>query len=339
MTSSETIEVGEQLGTSHNITVPQIVAFVTAARCGSFSQAAEQLQLSQSALSRSIKEMESTLNISLFDRTPKGVALSLKGAAFLPLATRLLQAHADAQTGMAYWRRESVTKINLAGTTSIMPIISTVLLRYLKHELGQVVIQISEALSHTVRQQVLDGELALGVCGDIEEHPRLRYTPVLEVQFGLLASASFPWPGPVNSLRDLIGLPLVRCSEQSICTKVLRHHSIDFRAYFESPVAVNDAQAATNLVQSLGMIAVTTGIGATHLQAKGLDFIPLPGLLPRTKVYIVSRRDAVFDEHHELVRSLLHASIHDAPWHHSVHRLGDTSSVVRPVTDASRGPS
>ena len=46
-------------------------AFVTVAELGSFSKAAEQLSLSQPALTKKIKKIESHLNIALFERTTR----------------------------------------------------------------------------------------------------------------------------------------------------------------------------------------------------------------------------------------------------------------------------
>ena len=43
-------------------------AFVTVAELGSFSKAAEQLNLTQPALTKKIKKIEDNLNIALFER-------------------------------------------------------------------------------------------------------------------------------------------------------------------------------------------------------------------------------------------------------------------------------
>lgn len=51
-------------------------AFVTVAELGSFSKAAEQLSLSQPALTKKIKKIESHLNIALFERTTRKLALT-----------------------------------------------------------------------------------------------------------------------------------------------------------------------------------------------------------------------------------------------------------------------
>ena len=57
------------------MTIAQIKYFVTVAKCLSFTKAAEQLFVSQPALSRHIKNMEEELNIQLFVRTSNGIRL------------------------------------------------------------------------------------------------------------------------------------------------------------------------------------------------------------------------------------------------------------------------
>ena len=54
--------------------------FYQVAQAGSFSEAANILHITQSALSRSVKSLEDQLDVRLFDRLPRGVALTPKGA-------------------------------------------------------------------------------------------------------------------------------------------------------------------------------------------------------------------------------------------------------------------
>lgn len=65
-------------------------AFVTVAELGSFSKAAEQLSLSQPALTKKIKKIESHLNIALFERTTRKLALTQAGKILLPKAKALI---------------------------------------------------------------------------------------------------------------------------------------------------------------------------------------------------------------------------------------------------------
>lgn len=53
--------------------------FYTVARCGSLTRAAEELYISQPAVSQSIKQLETQLGVSLFNRTRRGMELSAQG--------------------------------------------------------------------------------------------------------------------------------------------------------------------------------------------------------------------------------------------------------------------
>lgn len=60
-------------------------AFEAAARHLSFTRAAEELCVSQAALSHQIKALESRLGLALFRRLPRGVALTDEGTALVPI--------------------------------------------------------------------------------------------------------------------------------------------------------------------------------------------------------------------------------------------------------------
>lgn len=63
------------------MTMAQIKYFVTVAKCLSFTKAADQLFISQPALSKHIRKMEEELNIQLFVRTSNGIRLTPAGSA------------------------------------------------------------------------------------------------------------------------------------------------------------------------------------------------------------------------------------------------------------------
>ncbi|KHA54208.1 LysR family transcriptional regulator [Sulfitobacter geojensis] len=74
-----------------------ILAFVTVAREGSVSRAAEVLNLTQPAISHQLKRLGEETGITLFNRTPTGLQISNDGAAILPKAERVLDAVSDFQ--------------------------------------------------------------------------------------------------------------------------------------------------------------------------------------------------------------------------------------------------
>lgn len=81
-------------------------AFVRVADLGSFTRAAEALQTSQAGISLRLKRLEERLGQRLLERTPRHVALSPQGAAFLAPARQLLAAHDLALASLAVTRQK-----------------------------------------------------------------------------------------------------------------------------------------------------------------------------------------------------------------------------------------
>ena len=71
--------------------INQINAFLAVAELGSFSLAAEQLHITQPAVSKRIRQLETSINTELFDRIGKRSILTPNGKAFKPHAERILQ--------------------------------------------------------------------------------------------------------------------------------------------------------------------------------------------------------------------------------------------------------
>jgi len=66
-----------------------LLAFYEVARAGSISAGAQRLYVSQPAVTREIRELEERLGVTLFDRLPRGVALTQAGNTLLEYATRI----------------------------------------------------------------------------------------------------------------------------------------------------------------------------------------------------------------------------------------------------------
>jgi DNA-binding transcriptional LysR family regulator len=81
--------------------IRQIEFFVAVAEELNFTRAAELMYVTQSGLSSSIRGLERELNAQLFDRTPRTVALTPAGHAFLPRARRMLHDARAAQRELA----------------------------------------------------------------------------------------------------------------------------------------------------------------------------------------------------------------------------------------------
>ncbi len=89
-------------------------AFVAVARCGSFSDAAQSLYITQPAVSKRIASLEAHLNHSLFDRLGKEITLTEAGKTLLPHATHILQNIHDTERSIRELSGEIVGTLHVA---------------------------------------------------------------------------------------------------------------------------------------------------------------------------------------------------------------------------------
>ena len=73
------------------MTLQQLKYAVTVAEKGTISAAAKELFISQPSLTNAIKELENEMQITIFHRTNKGIAISNKGDEFLGYARQVLE--------------------------------------------------------------------------------------------------------------------------------------------------------------------------------------------------------------------------------------------------------
>lgn len=73
------------------MTLQQLKYVITTAQKGTISDAAKELFISQPSLTNAIKDLETEMNITIFDRTNKGVSVSKDGEIFLGYARQVLE--------------------------------------------------------------------------------------------------------------------------------------------------------------------------------------------------------------------------------------------------------
>jgi len=94
-------------------TLRQLKVFETVARHLSFSRAAEELHLTQPAVSTQVGKLEEHAGHALFEQFGKKVFLTAAGAELLPIARGILQEFEKAESAMAQFRGVSGGRLNV----------------------------------------------------------------------------------------------------------------------------------------------------------------------------------------------------------------------------------
>jgi DNA-binding transcriptional LysR family regulator len=310
-----------------DITLKQVRGFLAGSACTTFKRAAQQVFLSQAAFCRAIQELESSVGEELFVRSSHGIKLSSAGEAFLPYAQRLMNSYDAVEAGMDKWRAAGRGQLMLAGSHIVMSAVLPMLFSRLHANIETTTLMFESCTSQQVLASVLQGRADCGVCNMLVNQPDLHCVNLLQAPLGLLFNPNFALPASICTLADLKNVKLVRFGDDSIISQLLQRHAPAFDAYHAAHVVCSNMSSAYAMVQDAQVAVVTSGIGATHPQAKGLQFVPLPDLLPFISVNLITRRDAHLDDQQALMKELTRVCVLEAPWHPSVELKGKKSII------------
>ncbi len=170
----------------------QVEAFAAIVRHGGFTRAAATLHLSQPAISRRVRLLETELGAPLFERGRGGVLLTDAGRTFLPHAEALIASIKDAIDAVAALRRGDRGAVTLAVVGALASTSLTTHLRRFRQAHPGIELSIRTALSDEVSALVRRGDAALGLRYDADPHPDLLCTLVHEEAMLPVCAARHP---------------------------------------------------------------------------------------------------------------------------------------------------
>src|SRR5690349_18446203 len=144
-------------------TLRQLQYFIAVAEQGTVSGAAQALSISQSSVTEAVKELESDLGVTLFERHSRGLTITHDGHQFLRHATNILTQVSDARRTFADKKDETTGSLNL-GVTSLVAgyVLSDLLRRYRRAYPGVDVSAIEDNGSY-LEHLLIGGELDVAV--------------------------------------------------------------------------------------------------------------------------------------------------------------------------------
>ena len=163
-------------------TLTQLQAFVAVCEHEGFSAAADELGMSQPAVSQQIRLLETSLGVQLFERRPRGTVVSGAGEVLLPFARQALAA-VDAITVEAERQRTGVTRIRLAAIPTIAPYLLPSVIAQLKQEHPGARLSVAEMRTTEIVDALTQGALDLAIIATDEDSAAIASTVVQEDPF------------------------------------------------------------------------------------------------------------------------------------------------------------
>jgi DNA-binding transcriptional LysR family regulator len=255
----------------------QLRAFVTLAQTASFTQAARQLHLSQSAVSHSIRALEEDVRCRLFDRVGKSVHLSLAGEHLLVHAQRVLAEMNDARQTLHELAKWGHGRLRIGASTAACQYILPTALREFKDSFPQCLIQIEPGdapeVAEFLRQNRIDLALTL-------QHPResqMEFCPLFTDELQFLVGPLHPWAQAGRVERSQVERQqFILYTRTSCLFRLIEDHFRRDGIVLPTSIELDSTEAIKELVKlGLGVSILAPWVARKELAEGSLCALPL----------------------------------------------------------------
>ena len=170
----------------------QLSGFVEIARQRRLGRAANELFITQPALTARIQRLEAELGVPLFLRTPAGMRLTDPGQAFLPYARRALDAIDEGRRVVAELAAGTAGHLAIGAAPAVGTYVLPPLLKRFADAHPNVRLIVRTGHSEEILGMVLGDDVEIGLVRALR-HPAIASTPLYEDSLVLVANPSHPF--------------------------------------------------------------------------------------------------------------------------------------------------
>ena len=205
--------------------IQNLSAFISVSELSSFSKAAEQLFITQPAVSKRISSLEAELNTRLFDRISKQVQLTEAGRALLPSALRILAELEDSKRAIGNLNKKVCGKLNIATSHHIGLHRLPPALRAYTRKYSDVDLDIRFMDSEEACNCVLKGEVELAIATlPKKSWPHLQNQIIWHDPLDIVISAQHPQANLAEiSVSQLSKIPAILPSQNTFTRELLEN--------------------------------------------------------------------------------------------------------------------
>ena len=191
----------------------QLEYFVRVAELGSFTRASIALDIAQPALSRQVRLLEVELRQNLLVRNGRGAAPTEAGKLLLEHARGILHQVERAREELGRVRGALAGRVAIGLPPSLARVLTVPLTRAFRQQMPDAQLSISEGLSVTMQEWLVNGRLDIAVLYNAQPATGIEATPLVDEDLMLVQPRppglpEDPPPPPIT-LQEVARLPLV----------------------------------------------------------------------------------------------------------------------------------
>ena len=278
---------------NNKVTLRHLQALATLASTNSFSKAAEELSVTQPALSASIKQLENQLGTKLFDRTTHQIGLTAQGALVLEYAKHLLNTAANTFNDIQHVIGTGRHRIRIGAIPSAVTLTAAVIARYNAAHDEHVEIMLSDMPNDALLAALHTGKLdfCVGIKPPEPDADSLDTVTLFEDELVLIVSREHPLAGSKEvHWRQMAGEEIVLFTQGSVwefASAALLQHGLSSSKRYQ----VVHSESLYGVVRSGIAIGIMPSLYTSYLRDDTLHVAPLRFPTLKRKIVLMRRNE------------------------------------------------
>ena len=248
----------------------RLKVFYTVANRLSFTKAANELNISQPAVTKHIKEIENQLNTKLFDRKGTTIQITESGKILFVYAEKSRQLYRDLEFAIAQLNKQEKGKLKIGASTTIAQYILPEILAKFNSYYKDINIELVTHNSEDIATLLKNGQIDLGIVEGESKSSYFDYQKFKRDEIVLVCNADHPLVNRNFKIKDLYDVDLIVREQgsgtQEFIQNQLKKSGVDLQKL--------------NIIMQLGS---SESIKNYLLHSEAMAFLSISTILPELK--------------------------------------------------------
>lgn len=269
----------------------QLRAYVALAQQGSYTRAAKELHLTQSAVSHAMRQLQDQLECQLLYKVGKTVRLTERGKAFLQHAENLLHGMEQAVQELKSEGLEDRGRLQIGCSTASSQFILPPVLREFKDCFPRFEISILPGDTPHLVEQLQHHRLDLAVCLMPPETGAIAAHKLFDDELYFLVSPRHPWADSGRMRKDMLReTQFILYSRRSVTFELIESWLLNQGVRLGSFIEMGNYEAIKELIKlGLGVGVMAPWVAREELESGALVAVPIRPRLKRTWAVLTPR--------------------------------------------------
>lgn len=209
----------------------RLKVFQSVAHNLSFTKASKELFITQPAITKHIKELESEFEVKLFDRIGNKIALTEAGSILLFYTEHILSLHNELKFELSQLKGKAKGTLRLGASTTIAQYVIPPVLAEFNKRYPEIKLSLVNGNTEYIEKRLLKGEIDIGIVEGKPVNTDIKYSPFINDELLLFTAATNRKAPKAASNKELTKLPFVLRERGSgtleIVEKTLQQHKIN----------------------------------------------------------------------------------------------------------------